>query len=143
MKNIRNWLLGLFVLFIPVLAFAQDGEAVPEGLGELVSSLITAAQGGEWSVFVSLVIMVLVFFAQKVPFVRNLLPKAVKPWVAAIAGVLAAVAATAFTTGDWFQAILGGLVTGAAASGLWELIGKRFMGSKSTEATKESSDDSE
>ena len=57
-------------------------------------------------------------------------PKAAKPWVAAVAGVLAAIATTVITTGDWLSAVLNGLVTGAAATGLWELIGKRFLKKK-------------
>ena len=116
-----------YCTFVPSLAFAQDEAAAPDELGELIPALIAAAKGGEWSVFVALVIMVLVFLATKVQFIDNVLPKAAKPWVAVIAGVLSAIAATVYTTGDWVQAILGGLVTGAAASGLWELIGKKFL----------------
>lgn len=128
LKKIGTSLFALAFFMTPVLAFAQDAEeAVPEGLGELISAMVAAAQGGQWSIFAALVIMILVYLATKIKFIDDLLPKAAKPWVAAIAGVLAAVGATAYATGDWLSAILGGLVTGAAASGLWELIGKQFL----------------
>lgn len=95
---------------------------------QLIPAIIEAAKGGQWSLFASLLIMVLVFLMTKVEFIKNALPDSAKPWVAAGAGVLAAVAATAISTGDWLQAILSGLVTGAAASGFWELVGKRLLG---------------
>ena len=134
---LKKYAAALFTMAfftMPALAFAQDEAPVPpDGLGEMISALIAAAQGGQWSIFASLIIMVLVFLATRIKFISDLIPKVARPWVAAIAGVLAAVAATAFTTGDWLQAILGGLVTGAAASGLWELVGKHVTGGKKEE----------
>ena len=77
--------------------------------------------------------MVLVFLLTKVKFIDNLLPAKAKPWIAAVAGILAAVATTVITTGNWLTAVLAGLTTGAAATGLWELIGKRVLARKSAE----------
>jgi len=141
LKNAKLALFTLVALLVPVLAFAQDAapeatEVPAEDFGELLNMMITAAKGGEWSLFVAALIMVLVFLATKIKFIDNLLPASAKPWVAAVAGVLGAVATVAMTTGDWLQAVLSGLVTGAAASGLWELIGKRFL-KKDAPATDE------
>lgn len=132
LKTAKTALFTLVALLVPVLAFAQDAapeatEVPAEDFGELLNVLIEAAKGGEWSIFVAALIMVLVFLATKIKFIDNLLPAKAKPWVAAVAGVLGAVATVAMTTGDWLQAVLSGLVTGAAASGLWELIGKRIL----------------
>lgn len=132
LKTAKTALFTLVALLVPVLAFAQDAapeatEAPTEDFGELLNMMIAAAKGGEWSLFVAALIMVLVFLATKIKFIDNLLPAKAKPWVAAVAGVLGAVATVAMTTGDWLQAVLSGLVTGAAASGLWELIGKRIL----------------
>jgi uncharacterized membrane protein len=132
LKTAKTALFTLVALLVPVLAFAQDAapeatEVPAEDFGELVNMMISAAKGGEWSLFVAALIMVLVFLATKIKFIDNLLPAKAKPWVAAVAGVLGAVATVAMTTGDWLQAVLSGLVTGAAASGLWELIGKRIL----------------
>jgi len=141
LKTAKTALFTLVALLVPVLAFAQDAapeatEVPAEDFGELLNMLIEAAKGGEWSIFVAALIMVLVFLATKIKFIDNLLPAKAKPWVAAVAGVLGAVATVAMTTGDWLQAVLSGLVTGAAASGLWELIGKRFL-KKDAPATDE------
>lgn len=141
LKTAKTALFTLVALLVPVLAFAQDAapeatEAPTEDFGELLNMLIEAAKGGEWSIFVAALIMVLVFLATKIKFIDNLLPAKAKPWVAAVAGVLGAVATVAMTTGDWLQAVLSGLVTGAAASGLWELIGKRIL-KKDAPATDE------
>jgi hypothetical protein len=120
--------LSLVVLAVPSLAFAQTAGAPPsDDLGGMVSLIVDAAKGGQWGVFASLAIMILVFLATKVPFVQDWLPSAARPWVAAGAGVLGAVAATVLTTGDWVQAILSGFLTGAAASGLWSLVGRHVL----------------
>lgn len=113
--------LSIASLF-PVIAFAQDDE-----LGGLIKGAVDAAKGGDWALLVSMAIMILVFLATKVPLLSKLLPDPAKPWVAAGAGVLSAVVATAMTTGDWLQAVLHGFVTGAAASGLWELVGRKLL----------------
>lgn len=81
-----------------------------------------AAKGGHWSIFVSLVIMGLVYVVTKVPFIDSKLKGGRKIWVAAVAGVLLAVATTAFTTGDWVRAIFDGLSAGLGATGLFELV---------------------
>lgn len=138
LKTIKASFFALVAMTIPAMAFAQDAaEAAPdvsgEDLNQFITMMIEAAKGGEWSIFVAALIMVLVFLATKIKFVDNLLPAAAKPWVAAVAGVLAAVATTVITTGDWVKALLSGLVTGTAATGLWELIGKRLLKKKPTE----------
>ena len=104
----------------------------PEGL-ELVGPIIEAAQGGEWSLFVSLLIMVLVWAATKAPFLKDILKGRAKIWTAAIAGMLGAFATSVFvghTEGavDWVAAIVQGLSMGLAAGGLWSLIGRKISG---------------
>jgi len=126
MKKLYGMLLTLAVLLVPTTAFAQEVD--PNDLGELINVAITAAKGGDWSLLISVVLMFLVYLATKVSFIKNWLPKAARPWVVAISGVVLAIAVTASTTGDWLSAAFNGLVTGAAATGLWELVGKKFLG---------------
>lgn len=129
MKTIKTTIFTLVAMLVPTLAFAQDAApAAPEAdVSEFVQMMITAAKGGEWSLFVAALIMVLVFLMTKVKFIGDLLPSAAKPWVAAVAGMLTAVATTVITTGNWLTAALAGFTTGAAAAGLWSLIGKKIL----------------
>lgn len=102
--------------------------AVPEGL-DLVPAIIEAAQGGKWSLLVSLSIMALVWLLTKAPLIKDLIKGEAKVWVAAVCGVVGAVAVHAFLSdGDWLQAIIGGLGNGLAATGLWELIRRKVEG---------------
>jgi len=127
--------LALFATFgmllMPTLALAQD-VVVPEGLDTL-APMIEAAQGGKWSVFVSLIIMLLVWLATKLPIVKEWIKGEARIWVAAVAGMLSAFAVSVFvgsTEGavNWIAAVLEGLSVGLAAGGLWSLIGRKIAG---------------
>jgi hypothetical protein len=125
-------LIAFMALFMPLAAFAQDAAAaaapaVDQGLS-LIPMIVEAARGGHWSVFVAAIIMVLVWGLTKAPILSDLIKGEAKVWVAAVCGVCVAIAAEAFTTGDWLQAILHGLGSGLAATGLWELVGKKMSG---------------
>lgn len=124
----------LTVLALPLTTFAQDAptEEAPEG-AELVRALLEAAQGGKWSLFVSLLIMVLVWLATKAPFLKDVIKGKAKIWTAAVAGVLGAFATSLFMdlsdgSVDWVNVVLEGLSVGLAAGGLWSLIGRKLMG---------------
>lgn len=117
------------IMLTSSVAAAQD---VPEGLDAL-GPLIEAAQGGKWSLFVSLLIMMLVWLATKAPVVKDWIKGEARIWTAAVAGMLGAFATSIFvghTEGavDWMAAILEGLSVGLAAGGLWSLIGRKVMG---------------
>lgn len=127
----KKMLMSLFVVFavaVPGVALAQD--AMGEGLSELLPALVAAAQGGQWNLVIALALMVVVALATKVKFVAAWIPPKAKPWVAAVAGVLGAVATVVVGGGTWGAAVMSGLVTGAAASGFWSLIGKHVFGTK-------------
>lgn len=125
----RKVMVMLVVLMTPSLAFAQEA---PEGL-EALAPLIEAAQGGKWSLFASLLIMLLVWAATKAPFIKDWIKGEAKIWTAAVAGMLAAFATSVYvghTEGavDWLAAILEGLSVGLAAGGLWSLVGRKMAG---------------
>lgn len=99
---------------------------MPEGM-ELVTVIISAFKNGHWHIFVSCVIMALVWLATKAPVLSDLIKGKAKVWVAAIAGVLSSIAVTAFTSdGDWLAAIGNGLSAGLGATGLFELIRRKI-----------------
>tara|TARA_R100001244_G_scaffold36778_3_gene33655 strand:- start:8060 stop:8491 length:432 start_codon:yes stop_codon:yes gene_type:complete len=117
-------------VFVPLTVFAQEAPApaVEDGL-DLVTVLISAAQGGQWSLFASVLIMFLVWLATRAPVLKDLIKGEAKIWVAAVAGVLAAVAASAvINNGDWLKAIIEGLSVGLAAGGLWSIVGRKILG---------------
>jgi hypothetical protein len=131
MKKLLAFIGTLGILMMPSFAFAQEATP-PEGL-EALAPLIEAAQGGKWSLFASLLIMVLVWLATKAPVIKNWIKGEAKLWTSAVAGVLAAFAASVYighTEGavDWVAAILEGLSVGFAATGLWELVSRRIAG---------------
>lgn len=115
-----------------LIAGSAMAQEAPEG-AEALLPLIQAAQGGKWSLFVSLLIMVLVWLTTKAPFFKKWIKGEAKIWTAAVAGVLGAFATSIYTsvTGDgsvdWLQAVLQGLSTGLAAGGLWSLVGRKIM----------------
>lgn len=109
-------------LLFTATAFAQ--EAPTEATG-IVALLRDSFKGGNWHLFASAVIMALVWLVTKAPGLSGLIKGKAKIWVAAVAGMLSAVAVTAFTTnGDWLLAIGNGFAVGLSATGLFELISR-------------------
>lgn len=133
MRKLLASLSLLAIGLVPSLALAQDAAApMPEGL-ELLGPIIEAAQGGKWSLFTSLLIMILVWLATKAPLIKDWIKGEAKIWVAAVAGMLSAFATSVYvghTEGavDWLAAVLEGLSVGLAAGGLWSLIGRKIAG---------------
>jgi hypothetical protein len=105
-------------------AFAQ--AVAPETPEAIVGALASAFSGGQWHLFASAVILALVWLVTKAPVLSNLIKGKGKVWLAAITGILSAVAVTAFTTnGDWFAAIANGAAVGFSATGLFELLNRK------------------
>ena len=130
MNKVFTLIATMGVLAVPSLALAQD--VPPEGF-DILGPLVAAAQGGQWSLFASLLIMILVWLATKAPLIRDWIKGEARIWTAAVAGIFASFAAAIFvqaTDGDpdWLAAILQGLSVGLAAGGLWSLIGRKIAG---------------
>lgn len=122
----RNFIAFFTTLAVATTAFAQEAaEAAPEEIMDIIPELIAAFKGGEWSVFASLVIMALVWVVTKAPFLSDKIKGKAKVWVAAVAGMLSAVAVTIIQGGEWHTAIVQGLMVGLGATGLFELIRRR------------------
>jgi hypothetical protein len=104
-----------------------ETPAVDENPGEYVEKIIDAYSNKDWGILAGLSIMLLIWIVKR--FVWTSLPVSALPWVSIGLGVLVAVA-TALMAGQlWWKAILNGLTTGAAASGLWSAVGKHVFGS--------------
>lgn len=94
----------------------------------LVQALAQAVKDRDWALVVAFAILLLVALANfvliKMGVLRDEVRKAALPWIASISATLVLSASTLIAGGSWWQAILAGLVTGAAATGLWELVFK-------------------
>lgn len=110
-------------LLITATTFAQ--ETAPTEIQEIVPQIIAAFKGGEWSIFASLIIMALVWGVTKAPVLSDKIKGKAKIWVAAVAGMLAAVAAVVIQGGEWGAAIMHGVTVGLGATGLFELIRRK------------------
>ena len=128
------------VTVFPAISFAQEAAeaAAPDAdnVGEIVQALIAAFRAGDWNIVAATVLMLAVWILLKSPVGNAIGPKA-KPWIAASMGVVGAVVANFFSGGDWLSAVLSGLTVGAAASGLWSLVGKSLFGSSDAEDSEE------
>ncbi len=112
---------------------AASADAAPEvpGLEEapgIVMKLIQAIQDKDWKLMVALIIMLLLVIANSI--VMKFLPddkrKIALPWIAVGTSCLLFSASVLIAGGSWWDAILAGFVTGAAATGLWELVGRHI-----------------
>ena len=79
-------------------------------------------------------------FMLKMTAIPDATRKKVLPWLVAAGGCLLAFGTALLAGAGWLSSILTGLVTSAAATGLWELIGKtalKVINSKAADAPKE------
>ena len=129
MDRIRNLTIGLLTFLWAPLLWAQEALPDPKTTEEIVGiigQLVAAAKGGHWALVAAFGIMVAVWALRK--FFWKSLPAKAIPWVAAGVGVLLSFAATLQGGASWTQAVVVGLVTGSAASGLWSMVGKHLLG---------------
>lgn len=106
-----------------------EDAAVPEDLEEavdLTSFLVDAFQSKEWTLFLGALLMLLVFVLRYFKLLDKL-PEAAIGWVAAGVGIVAAVGVSLASGAPVGSALIGGFTTGAAASGLWELVFKHIL----------------
>ena len=93
--------------------------------------IVESFQKGELGPAVAGLIMISVYFLNLV--LKDRIPAAALPWLSAGMGVLSAVAvqlaalAAGVPAGSWLTAVLKGAMAGAAASGLWSLLGKKVV----------------
>lgn len=103
-----------------------DVPDIGDDMGGFIEEIVNAFNAKDWGIFAGLIIMALVWVLKK--FVWKALPTGALPWVSAGAGVAVAIATGLGAGLVWWKAILNGLTVGAAASGLWSLIGKHIFG---------------
>jgi len=100
---------------------------------EEVFALIDAIKSKNWPLAVGLILMLLVFAANKLGLKKLVGPKAL-PWVAMAIAVCGSVGTGLMAGLGWAESIMQGILTGVAAIGGWELVLKHILGDKKTPA---------
>lgn len=114
----------------------EDAPPTDEELMDAGKELIAAAKAGNWALTVSLGIMIILGLARRFNIISKLPSKAM-PWVSAAFGILAAIGDALYSGGEiTWERIATGFLAGAAASGLWGMIGKHILAKKSDDAPK-------
>lgn len=108
----------------------------PKNIGEAIEDvglLVEAAKNGNWVLFAGILILLLIFLLDKVVKLKERVPSKAIPWVAAALGIVASIGAQLTTSIPWGQALVQGLLSGAVAVGLWELVFQHLK-TKATES---------
>ena len=138
MKPLLKYILSLWALwiatFVASLAFAADAASLPASLPVddapgLFSYVVSAFKAGYFAPAAAGVLTLLVYILTKTP-VMKFLPVKALPWVSLGAGVAAAVATNLLAQMPWYAAVIQGLTSGAAATGLWEAVFKYVLPKK-------------
>jgi hypothetical protein len=105
------------------------GSEAPEDAVKNVSLLIRAAKNGQWSLFAGLLIMLLIFIANKAGLKEKVGAKAL-PWICVALGVLSSIGVMLAAGIQVDEAISQGIMAGLVATGGWELIFKYLFKKK-------------
>ena len=102
--------------------------------GAVISLIVDAFQGGDWIHAGAFVLMLLVWGFARIAgkFGLNIDPKWL-PVINASVGMLLGVCSSLIGGKEWFDALLGGLVTSGEAALFWSLLGKRILPTGKTE----------
>ena len=115
---------------------AKEKAEVPEDYNqavETVSALVKAIQSKNWPVVAGLILMLLVFVANKFGLKDKVGAKAI-PWVSLVIGVFATSGMALASGVAVTEALIQGLSAGLAAVGSWETLFKHILGGSSASA---------
>ena len=120
----------------PKLEEAVIEEAKPEvpteiktdaEMGEALGMVIDMAKQGKWMVAIGLLLMILVYAARRFKLLA-LAPKKAIPWITLGLGLTTSVAMALITEHGWMASLFTGIGGSVGSIGLWELLGKHFLG---------------
>lgn len=105
----------------PVAVPTTDQEA-----GGILGQMIDASKNGHWNVAAGLLVLLLVWLFNRLGLAAKVGSKFV-PWVALVLGAITAVAVGLAQGVPLAGAVQAGLLNGALAVALWELVAKHFL----------------
>ena len=104
----------------------QQEINTPAEAFDVASLAVDAFRRKKYGVFAGLVLMLMVFGLRRTRLAARL-PKEYAPWIACGLGILFSIGTVLAADRPPLTAITHGFVLGAAATGLWEMIGKYFL----------------
>ena len=93
--------------------------------GAAVSQVIDDFKAGHWELAIGGLIMILIWVMRK--FLWTTIPTKALPWLALALGAVSDMSRLLIAGEVWWQALIGGLLTGGAAMLLWSTVGKALL----------------
>lgn len=112
----------------------KDVPKTDEEAMALAKLLIEAVKSKNWPLAAGILVMLALYAAERFGKVRQKVGKKLWPWVGAGFGIAASIAAGLMAGVDVMDAVVQGFIAGAAATGLWEMVGKHVLKSKKAPA---------
>lgn len=104
----------------------QQEINTPAEAFDIASLAIDAFKKKRYGVFTGLLLMLMVFGLRRTKIAARL-PKEYAPWIACGLGILFSIGTVLAADRPPLTAITHGFVLGAAATGLWEMVGKYLL----------------
>ena len=153
MKRMMTMFLFLAVMTMTSFALAQAPDAVVASDAATLSSavsisdaltvvdsdgdaftavglLVDAVKSKNWSLFAGLFVMLALYLMGRLTNLREAVGAKAWPWVGASLAIATTIASSLVVGMPWNEALIQGFIGGAAATGLWEMLGKHILPKK-------------
>ena len=94
------------------------------GVADMIYGIYTNFKAGKVWDGIALLLMLITFV---IGLLKSDIPAKYLPWIAATVGIATNVVAALVGGVDWARAVTSGLFQGAAAAGLWSMVGKHIL----------------
>lgn len=104
------------------------------GVSDMIYGIYTNFKSGKVWDGIALLLMLITFV---IGLLKKDIPSKYLPWIAASIGVATSVVSAILGGADWARAVSSGVFQGAAAAGLWSMVGKHILLSRETKVKRE------
>ena len=109
----------------PVKVIDDNVAGVDADPAAAINEVIDDFKGGHWKLAIGGLIMILIWAMRK--FFWTTFPTKALPWLALALGTLSDASRLLAAGEVWWQALIGGLLTGGCAMLLWSTVGKAVL----------------